>query len=54
MSVIINNPNFGDKNIYLKSVSINGKKLKSSRFDFQEIKNGAVIDFETTNKKIIW
>ncbi len=52
--VIINNPNFGDKNIYLKSVSINGKKLKSSRFDFQEIKNGAVIDFETTNKKIIW
>lgn len=52
--IIINNPNHGDKNIYLKSVNINGKNMGKSWLDYLDIKKGAVIDFNTTDKQIIW
>jgi predicted alpha-1,2-mannosidase len=42
-------PNASPENIYVKSVSINGKKLKNPWFYHKDIANGAEVVFEMTN-----
>lgn len=51
-SIDISAPNASEENIYVKSVSINGRKLKQSWFRHKDIQNGAKIVFEMTNKPI--
>jgi predicted alpha-1,2-mannosidase len=46
--IIINTPDASAKNIYVKSVSINGKKLNKPLFYHKDIINGAVIKFDVT------
>lgn len=52
--IIINAPNAGGENIYLKSVKINDKKISESIFNYDKIKNGANLVFELSNKPIQW
>jgi len=48
--IIINAPNASPKNIYMKSIKINGKRLKKPWFYHHSIKDGAVLDYDLTNK----
>ena len=42
------------KNVYIKSARLNGEKLDRSWFTHTEIKNGAVLEFEMTDKPSDW
>jgi predicted alpha-1,2-mannosidase len=42
------------KNVYIRSAKLNGKKLDRSWFTHTEIKNGAVLEFEMSDKPSDW
>ena len=46
--------NLSPQNIYIKSANLNGKKLDRSWFTHTEIKKGAVLIFEMTDKPSEW
>ncbi|MDD6211300.1 MAG: GH92 family glycosyl hydrolase [Bacteroidales bacterium] len=46
--------NSNDKNIYIKSVKLNGKPLNRSWFKHTEIMNGGELVFEMTDKPVHW
>lgn len=48
-------PNVSDKNIYIKSMKVNGKRWQQPFIFHSDLMNGAKIEFEMTDKKgIIW
>jgi len=47
----INALNKTDKAIYVKSVSLNGVKLKEMKISHQDIMNGGTLDFVMSEKK---
>jgi predicted alpha-1,2-mannosidase len=49
-TLVISAPNASPTNIYVKSVTINGKKWNSPWFTQKEIQNGATIVFEMTDR----
>jgi predicted alpha-1,2-mannosidase len=49
-TLVISAPNASPKNIYVKSVTINGEKWNSPWFTHKDIQNGATIVFEMTDK----
>jgi putative alpha-1,2-mannosidase len=49
----ISAPNASPENIYVKSVTINDKKLKNSWFYHKDIQNGGTIVFDMTDKPIV-
>lgn len=46
--IIIKAPNQTDKNILIKSVKVNGKEPKNAIISYDDIKNGAKIEYELT------
>jgi putative alpha-1,2-mannosidase len=42
------------KNVYIRSAKLNGKKLDRSWFTHTEIKNGAQLEFEMSDKPSDW
>jgi putative alpha-1,2-mannosidase len=50
--IVISAPDASPENIYVKSFSINGKKWNKSWFTHDDIKNGAEIVFEMTDKPV--
>lgn len=52
-TLIILSPNASPDNIYIKSVTINGKKWNKFYFNHKDIANGGTIVFEMTNKQPI-
>ncbi len=51
-TLIISAPNASPENIYVKSVTINGKKLKNSWFNHKDIQNGGSVVFDMTSKTL--
>jgi len=51
-SLIISAPNASAKNIYVKSISVNGKKWNSTIITHDVISKGAHIDFEMSNAPV--
>ena len=45
-------PNVSDKNIYIKSVKLDGKPYKKVLFEHSEIKNGGTFEFEMTDTPV--
>lgn len=50
--IIITVNNFSKDNKYIKSVSLNGKQLEKPFFSHSDIKDGAVFEYEMTDKPI--
>jgi predicted alpha-1,2-mannosidase len=46
--------NSNEKNIYIKSVKLNGKPWNRSWFRHTDIRNGGTLEFEMTNKPVRW
>lgn len=53
---VITSKNQSDKNIYITSAKLNGKKLKKSYLTYSDIKNGAKLDFVMNDQpnKTLW
>ncbi|MEO7768817.1 MAG: glycoside hydrolase family 92 protein, partial [Ferruginibacter sp.] len=51
-TINISAPNASPENIYMKSVTINGKKWNKPWFHHKDIQNGATIVFDMTNKAV--
>lgn len=49
-NIIIEAPNASEKNIYVKSFYINGKKYKNPWFNHRDIMNGATLKFDVTDE----
>ncbi len=49
-SFIIKANNLTEKNVFIKSIKLNGKELKNYKFTHQDIVNGGNLDFEMTSK----
>lgn len=52
-TLTVSAPNASPENIYVKSVTINGKKLKSAWFYHKDIENGGTIVFDMTDKPVV-
>ena len=52
-TITISAPNASPSNIYIKSVTINGKKWNKFWFSHKDIQNGAKIVFEMTDKPLV-
>jgi predicted alpha-1,2-mannosidase len=50
--IIIETPNASEKNIYVKSFYINGKKYKDPCFNHRDIVNGATLKFDVTDHPV--
>ena len=51
-NIIIRALNASEKNIYVKSLYLNGKKLKNPWFHHRDIVNGATLEFDLTEKPV--
>ncbi len=51
-SFVIKAANVSPKNIYIKSVKLNGKPHKQTFFAHNDLKNGGVLEFEMTNQPV--
>ena len=51
-NIIIKALNASEKNIYVKSLYLNGKKLKNPWFHHRDIVNGATLEFDLTEKPV--
>jgi predicted alpha-1,2-mannosidase len=52
--IIINAKNTSEKNIYIQSAKINGKKLSNPWFTHDDVKNGASVDLIMGDKNAAW
>jgi predicted alpha-1,2-mannosidase len=52
-TIVISAPNASPVNIYIKSVTINGKKWDKPWFSHKDIQNGAKIIFEMTDQPVV-
>ncbi len=51
-NIIIEAPNASEKNIYVKSFYLNGKKYKNPWFGHRDIMNGATLKFDLTERPV--
>lgn len=52
--IVLNAPNNSDKNIYVRSVRVNGQPISRSYLRHSELTNGGVIEFEMSDKPFGW
>lgn len=52
--IVLNAPNNSDKNIYVRSVRINGQQISRSYLRHSELVKGGVIEFEMSGEKSNW
>ncbi|MFA6084327.1 GH92 family glycosyl hydrolase [Mucilaginibacter sp.] len=52
-TLVITAPNASEKNIYMRGVTINGKKLTGTIITYQDIKNGGIINFDMSDTPLI-
>ncbi len=53
-TLIINAPNASEKNVYVKSLKLNGVPIERAWLRHSEIANGATLDFEMTDMPTDW
>ncbi len=53
-SLVINAPNASEKNVYVKSLKLNGIPIERAWLRHSEIANGATLDFEMTDMPTDW
>jgi putative alpha-1,2-mannosidase len=53
-ALVINAPNASEKNIYVKSLKLNGTPINRAWIRHSEIASGATLDFEMTDAPTDW